>query len=73
MSNCIKNLYDYIFVKKGGKCGIIPLKSNFHKDRTKIDGLKPNCKVCRKQYYNENRETAENHCLINRNKFLNRI
>ena len=73
MSNCIKVLYDYNFVKKCGKCGIISLKSNFHKGKTKNDGLKRNCKVCRKQYYNENQETAEKFYLINRDKILNRI
>ena len=39
MSNCIKDLYDYDLVKKCSKCGIISLKSNFHKDNTRNDGL----------------------------------
>ena len=54
MSNCIKNLYDYDLIKKCCKCGIISLKSNFHKNKKMKDGLNPNCKVCRKKYYNEN-------------------
>ena len=37
-------------MKRCSKCGIISLKSNFHKDKTKNDGLKSNCKVCRKNY-----------------------
>ena len=49
MSNCIKEIKDYDLVRKCGKCGIISLKSNFHEDKTKNDGLKPNCKACRKQ------------------------
>ena len=73
MSNCIKDLFDYNFVKKCGKCGIKSLNSNFPTDKTTNDGLKPNCTVCRKQNYNEIRETAEKYYLINRDKLLNRI
>ena len=54
MSNCIKNLYDYDLVKKCSKCGIVKLKSDFHKNRKSGDGLNLNCKVCRKNYYNAN-------------------
>ena len=43
MCSCIKDLCDYDLVRKSGKCGIISLKSNFHIDKTKNDGLKPNC------------------------------
>ena len=32
MSNCIKDLYDYDLFKKCCRCGIISLKSNFHKN-----------------------------------------
>ena len=32
------------------KCAILSLKSKFHKDKTKNDELKSNCKVCRKNY-----------------------
>ena len=38
MSNSIKDLFDYDLVKKCSKCGIISLKSNFHKNKTKSDG-----------------------------------
>ena len=41
MSNCIKDLYDYHSVKKCSKCGIISLKSNFHKNKNKNDGFQP--------------------------------
>ena len=54
MSNCIKDLYDYDLVKKCSKCRIISLKSNFHKDNTRNDGLYNQCKVCRKHYYMKN-------------------
>ena len=67
MSNRIKDLYDYDLVKKCSKCGIIKLKSNFHKNRNSKDGLFSYCKSCviQKQriYDIENRER-----IINRNK-----
>ena len=67
MSNCIKDLYDYDLVKKCSKCGIISLKSNFHKNNKSKDGLFSYCKSCviQKQriYDFENRER-----IINRNK-----
>ena len=57
MSNCIKDLYDYDLIKNSSKCGIISLKSYFHRDIKKNDGLTPHCKLCRKiyrkKYYNE--------------------
>ena len=43
MNNCIKDLYDYNLINKCSKCGIISLKSNFYKDRTKKDGYRPEC------------------------------
>ena len=46
MSNCIKDLYEYELVKKFSKCEIISLKSIIHKDRTKKDGYRPECKGC---------------------------
>ena len=55
MTTCIKDFYDYHLVKRCSKCGIIPLKSNFHKNKSKNDGLKAICKFCRKKYYLENR------------------
>ena len=61
MSNCIKDLYDCDLVKKCSKCGIISLKSNFHKNKTKSDGLQSYCLCCRTQYYNENRDRLRNY------------
>ena len=46
MSNCIKDLYDYNLIKKCSKCGIISLKSNFHKNKKSSDGLVSQCKRC---------------------------
>ena len=60
MSNCIKDLYDYDLVKKCSKCGIISLKSNFHKNKNMIDGFQPYWVSCikkyRKKYYIEHRD-----------------
>ena len=39
MSGCIKDLYDYDPVKKCSRCGIVTLKSNFHKRTLSKDGL----------------------------------
>ena len=54
MSNCIKDFYDYDLIQKCSKCGIISLKSNFHKDKNMRDGLNTNYKNCviqkQKQY-----------------------
>ena len=61
MSNCIKDLYDYDLVKKCSKCGIISLKSNFHKNKKLKDGLTSHCNVYKneyhKNYYNKNRDS----------------
>ena len=46
MSNCLKDLYDYDLVKKCSKCGIVKLKSNFHKRLKSSDGLFAQCKCC---------------------------
>ena len=66
MTSCIKDIYDYDLVKECSKCGIISLKSNFHKNKLTKDGLFSQCKSCviqkRKIYDSENRE-----------KILNRI
>ena len=48
MSNCIKDLYDYDLVKKCSKCGIISLKSNFHKNKINNDGFQPYSVLCEK-------------------------
>ena len=50
MSNCIKDLYDYDLVKKCSKCENISLKSNFHKNKNRIDGLQAYCISCQKEY-----------------------
>ena len=46
MSDCIKDLYNYNLIKKCSKCGIISLKSNFHKNKKSNDGLVSQCKCC---------------------------
>ena len=51
MSTCIKDLYDYDLVKKGSRCGIVILKSNFHRRSKSSDGLQSQCKVCVNDYY----------------------
>ena len=56
MSNCIKDLFDYSLVKKCSKCGIISLKSNFYKDKSRQDGLHPYCISCKKEYFQQNKE-----------------
>ena len=54
MSNCIKDLFDYDLVKKCSKCGIVKLKSNFHKNNNRKDGLQSRCKFCVNEYYLKN-------------------
>ena len=51
MSNYIKDLYDYDFFLKCCKCGIISLKSNFHKNINRKNGVNSICKDCMKDYY----------------------
>ena len=67
MSTCSKELFDYDLVKKCSKCGVLKLKSNFHKKLKSSDGLFSQCKSCviQKQriYDSENRGR-----IINRNK-----
>ena len=64
MSSCVKDLYDYEFVKKCSKCGNILLQSDFHKNKKLSDGLYKQCKFCvnqrQKQYDIENRGKKEN-------------
>ena len=71
MSRCIKDLYDYELIGKCLKCGNISLKSKFHKDKNREDGLQHFCKSCRTQYYNENREKTRKYCIENRDKIKN--
>ena len=75
MSNCIKDLYDYKLIKKCRKCGIISLKSNFHKNKLTKSGVRSECITCRRKYCNENQEKnkkfySENHDRINKNQKL---
>ena len=37
-------------MKRYSRCGISSFKSNFHKNKTKNDGLTQHCKLCRKIY-----------------------
>ena len=67
MSSCITDLFDYDLVKKCLKCGTIPLKSNFHENKTKIDGFRPRCKIRRKKYYVDNKDR-----LLNKQKIFNK-
>ena len=86
MSGCNKNLYDYDLVKKCSKCGIISLKSNFHKKSRSKDGLNRHCKNCvnqkqkqydvknqdrKKVYYIENQEKMKNNVVIIKIKGIN--
>ena len=57
MSNCNKDLFDYDLVKKCCRCKIILLKSNFNKNKTKIDGVQNICIICFKQYHNNRKES----------------
>ena len=71
MSSCIKDLYEYDLVKKCCRCENILLKSNFHKEKNREDGLQPLCISCRTQYYNGNREKTKKNYLENRDKIKN--
>ena len=68
MSNCIKGLYDYDLIKKCNRCKNFLLKSNFHKDNTRNDGLYNQCKVCRKDYYLDNQDRIKQYYLDNRDR-----
>ena len=77
MSTCIKDLFDYELVKKCSKCGIVKLKSNFHKRSKSSDGLQPQCKNCilqkQKQYDIENRDKKREYQLKNREQINSRM
>ena len=77
MSSCIEDLYDYDLIKKCSKCGIISLKSNFHKRTKSSDRLQPHCKNCilqkQKQYDNENRDKKREYQLKNRKQINSRM
>ena len=70
MSSCNEYLYDYDLVKKCYKCGIISIKSNYPTDKTKNDGIKSNCKVCRKNYNYKNLVKIKKYYLENRDKII---
>ena len=76
MSSGIKDLIDYNLVKLYSKCGIISLKSNFHKNKFMNDGLQPHCISCvkqkQKQYYNENPDKKRKFYLDNQDRLLNK-
>ena len=43
--------------KKCSKCGKIKDVNEFHKGGCNVDGLQPQCKLCKKEQYNKNKET----------------
>ena len=49
LSTCIKDFYDSDLNKNCTKCAIISLKPNYHKDKSRKDGLHPRGKSCRKK------------------------
>ena len=53
MSNCIKDLFDYILVKKCCRCKKICLKSNFYKNVNRKDGVIAMCRICKNGYVRE--------------------
>ena len=53
-------------LKKCSKCGFLSLKSNFHKRLKFSDGFYPQCKFCRKNYYNKNLLKIKKYYLENR-------
>ena len=71
MSNCIKDLYDYDLFKKCKRCKKILLKSNFHKDNTRIDALYHQCNVCRKDYYLDKQDRIKQYYLNNQDRLNN--
>ena len=72
MSGCIKDLYDYALVKKCSKCGIVSLRSNFHKNKNMSYGLNTHCKICvirkQKQYDFDNRDKKREYYQKNRTR-----
>ena len=54
-------------IKRCSKCKTLSPKLNFYKDITKVDGYRPDCKFCTKQYRYDNRE-KRNIYLKNRRK-----
>ena len=56
MSNCIKDLCDYDFIKKCCRCKNILLKSNFNRNKTKRDGVQNIGIICFKDYHINRKE-----------------
>ena len=47
ISDCIKDLIDYDSIKDCCKCGNISMKSNFHRNENKNDGLYNKGRSCK--------------------------
>ena len=41
-------------IKKCSKCGIISIKSTFHKNKLNKDGFRSACRICGKKCYLDN-------------------
>ena len=67
MITCIKDLYDYDFVKKCRVCKNISLKSNFNKNKTRKVGYRSECRSYCKEYYYNSRDQLPNN-MKNYNK-----
>ena len=57
-------------LKRCSSCGNVSLKSNFHKDRKRKDGLRPQCIDCRKKFYIKNLDKIKIFYLENRDKII---
>ena len=55
-------------VKKCSECKMDCLKSNFHKNTKTSDGFHPQCRFCRKKYYQENLSEIKKYYLDNRDR-----
>ena len=44
------------------------MKSNFHRDKNRKDGLQPRCVFCRKKYHNENLDKNIKYRLENQDR-----
>jgi 5-methylcytosine-specific restriction endonuclease McrA len=55
-------------MKKCSKCGIEKAFNCFNKDKSKKDGLRPQCKDCRKEYREQNKEKAKDFYEANKDK-----
>ena len=77
MSGCIIDLYAYDLIERCLKYGNLSLKPNFHKNKTKRDGLQPHCKSCviqkQRLYDSENRERINNRNKDYRSKHHDKI